>query len=73
MRETTSLGAALAAGFAVDVWRDFDELKEINQEGRTVFKPEIPAAKSEIMFKKWEQAVEMCKGWVRPDDTGDDD
>ena len=29
MRETTSLGAAIAAGFAVDIWKEFDELKEI--------------------------------------------
>ena len=29
MRETTALGAAIAAGFAVDVWKNFDELKEI--------------------------------------------
>ena len=37
MRETTALGAAIAAGFAVDVWKEFDELKEINQKDRMVF------------------------------------
>jgi glycerol kinase len=64
MRETTALGAAIAAGFAVDVWKDFSELKEINKEDRTIFKPQIEPKKSDLMFKKWEQAVQMCRGWV---------
>jgi glycerol kinase len=64
MRETTALGAAIAAGFAVGVWKDFSELKEINREDRTIFEPKIDVKKSDQMFKKWEQAVEMCKGWV---------
>ena len=64
MRETTALGAAIAAGFAVDIWTEFDELKEINKEDRTIFEPELPKNKSDKMFKKWEQAVEMSRGWV---------
>lgn len=64
MRETTALGAAIAAGFAVDIWKEFDELKEINKEDRTVFESQISQEKSDKMFKKWEQAVQMCRGWV---------
>jgi glycerol kinase len=64
MRETTALGAAIAAGFAVDIWTEFSELKDINTEDRTIFEPQIPRKKSEAMFRKWEQAVEMSKGWV---------
>jgi glycerol kinase len=64
MRETTALGAAIAAGFAVDIWKEFHELKDINTEDRTVFKPRVPKKKSDAMFLKWEQAVEMSKGWV---------
>jgi glycerol kinase len=64
MRETTALGAAIAAGFAVGIWKEFDELKEINKEDRTVFTPHVDRKKSEAMFKKWNQAVEMSKGWV---------
>ena len=30
MRETTALGAAIAAGFASGVWKSFDELKQVN-------------------------------------------
>lgn len=64
MRETTALGAAIAAGFAVGVWKEFDELKEINRQDRTEFVPQIDRRKSAAMFKKWEQAVEMSRGWV---------
>ena len=64
MRETTSLGAAIAAGFAVDIWKEFDELKEINKEDRTTFKPQMTTGQSNGMYKRWERAVEMSKGWV---------
>lgn len=63
MRETTALGAAIAAGFAVNIWKEFDELKELNKEDRTIFKPKIDKDAREALFKKWEQAVEMSKGW----------
>lgn len=64
MRETTALGAAIAAGFAVGVWKEFEELKDINKDDRTVFEPQIDKRKSAAMFKKWERAVEMSRGWV---------
>jgi len=64
MRETTALGAAVAAGFAVDVWREFEELREINLEGRTEFKPDISTEQSAGMFKRWSRAVDMCRGWL---------
>lgn len=69
MRETTALGAAIAAGFAIGVWKDFDELKEINREDRTVFKPQISSEASDKMYKTWEKAVEMSKGWLDSDDA----
>ena len=69
MRETTSLGAAIAAGFAVDIWKEFDELKEINKEDRTIFKPRMTKEQSDRMYKRWERAVEMSKGWVDSDDS----
>lgn len=63
MRETTALGAAIAAGFAVGIWKEFDELKNINKEDRTIFSPKIPVEKSREMFERWEHAVQMSKGW----------
>jgi glycerol kinase len=65
MRETTALGAAIAAGFAVDIWKEFDELKEMNQADRTIFMPKISKKESDAMFVHWSHAVEMSRGWVR--------
>lgn len=64
MRETTALGAAIAAGFASGVWKSFDELKEVNTAGQTVFEPKMSEKDSKKMFKRWERAVSMCKGWL---------
>lgn len=63
MRETTSLGAAIAAGFAAGVWKTFDELKSINRQGRMYFKPQISPKQAEKMYKRWNKAVEMSRGW----------
>lgn len=73
MRETTALGAAIAAGFAVGVWKSFDELKEINSEGRFFFKPKISKKASDRMYRKWTKAVEMSRGWADDDDEEDED
>lgn len=68
MRETTALGAAIAAGFAVDIWSEFSELKAINQKDRSIFEPNTSPEESAKMFKKWTRAVRMCKGWLDADD-----
>jgi len=64
MRETTALGAAIAAGLAVGVWESIDELKAVNTEGSTTFKPAISQEDAEQRFARWEKAVEMSKGWA---------
>jgi glycerol kinase len=64
MHETTSLGAAIAAGFAIGVWKEFDELKNINREHRKIFQPRISQIERSAMFDLWTKAVSMCKGWV---------
>lgn len=64
MRETTALGAAIAAGFAVGVWKDFNELNDINSQGRTVFKPKMLKEASAKMFARWTKAVDMSRGWT---------
>ncbi|KAF2215475.1 hypothetical protein CERZMDRAFT_35622 [Cercospora zeae-maydis SCOH1-5] len=69
MRETTALGAGIAAGFAAGVWKSFDELKEINTAGETKFEPVMEEAASKKMFKKWEKAVSMCKGWLAEEEA----
>ncbi|KAL5363219.1 FGGY family of carbohydrate kinase [Aspergillus floccosus] len=70
MHETTALGAAIAAGFAIDVWKEFSELKDMNRANRTTFKPNISPAQSRKLYNRWSKAVEMSRGWV---DTNDED
>lgn len=65
MRETTSLGAAIAAGLATGVWASIEDLANINAEGRTVFEPQISKEERDAMRSQWEQAVNMSKGWVK--------
>lgn len=74
MRETTALGAAIAAGFAVNVWKDFSELKNINREDRKIFTPTTTEDQRSGLFRQWEKAVEKAQGWVDNDalDAADD-
>lgn len=65
MRETTSLGAAIAAGLATGVWDELEDLKEVNSEGHKIFQPELSEKKRKSMRRRWEQAVDMSRGWVR--------
>lgn len=64
MHETTALGAAIAAGFAIDIWKEFDELKHMNRANRTTFTPKISEIESAKMYKQWTKAVEMSRGWL---------
>lgn len=64
MRETTALGAAIAAGLAVGVWNSFEDLENVNNEGRTFFKPQISEKEASKKFARWEKAVQMSKGWL---------
>ncbi|KAF6811057.1 glycerol kinase [Colletotrichum sojae] len=68
MRETTALGAAIAAGLALGVWNELEDLREVNQTGRRVFHPCKDRETSGRMYRKWGQAVEMSRGWVRGDE-----
>ncbi|KAJ6010713.1 hypothetical protein N7451_002125 [Penicillium sp. IBT 35674x] len=64
MRETTALGAAIAAGLAVGLWRNFTELRDINRSGGAVFEPQVSRQESASRFGEWEKAVRMCRGWI---------
>lgn len=72
MRETTALGAAIAAGFAAGVWKDLIEMKGINKENRTTFVPHTEIKEREKLFEKWTRAVDRCRGWIREDDEEDE-
>ncbi|CEO60934.1 Putative Glycerol kinase [Penicillium brasilianum] len=73
MRETTALGAAIAAGLAVGMWRNFAELRDINRAGGAVFEPQITREESAANFGKWEKAVRMSRGWTGPDSSPNKD
>src|SRR5271154_5167985 len=64
MRETTALGAAIAAGLALGVWESIEELRSVNTDGCTVFQPTIAKEESVSRFARWTKAVEMSRGWA---------
>jgi glycerol kinase len=64
MKETTALGAAIAAGFAVGVWKSFSELDEVNSKDRTIFSPKVSKEESEQKYKTWQKAIERSLDWA---------
>jgi glycerol kinase len=61
--ETTALGAAYAAGLAVGVWKDLEELKNYWKEDQR-WKPSMAEEVRESYFKDWKKAVERSMNWV---------
>ncbi len=64
--ETTALGAAYAAGLAVDFWRDTDELRTNWREERR-WVPAWTAEQRADGYAGWQKAVERTLGWVEVD------
>ncbi|KAL5034975.1 hypothetical protein BDV3_004464 [Batrachochytrium dendrobatidis] len=56
MRETTALGAALAAGLAVGVWKSLDDFSHVNQSD--IFKPATSSSDREEQLAGWKKAVQ---------------
>jgi glycerol kinase len=65
-RETTALGAAYAAGLAVGVWRDVDDLRGHWVEERR-FEPTWTDERRAEGYAAWRKAVERSLGWVELD------
>ncbi len=61
--ETTSLGAAYAAGMAVGFWENLDEIRR-NWKVDRVFTPSWSEEKREELHRGWTRAVERSRGWV---------
>lgn len=61
--ETTSLGAAYAAGLAVGFWSNFDELRA-NWGKDKDWTPSMDAAHRESLYKGWKKAVTRTFDWV---------
>ncbi|MEF8780383.1 MAG: glycerol kinase GlpK [Haloferacaceae archaeon] len=62
--ETTALGAAYAAGLAVDYWEDLEDLRENWRVDRT-FRPRTDEREIDRRYGRWQEAVNRAKGWAR--------
>ncbi|MGB3144588.1 MAG: FGGY-family carbohydrate kinase, partial [Maribacter sp.] len=59
--ESTAMGAAFLAGMQVGLWKqeDINQNRPMNR----IFKPTFDRVKRKRLYKKWQKAVERCKGW----------
>ncbi|NJC22432.1 glycerol kinase [Arthrobacter pigmenti] len=64
--ETTALGAAYAAGLAVDFWKDTDELAANWSEDKR-WTPALDDAERERQLRNWKKAVTKTFDWVDED------
>jgi glycerol kinase len=64
--ETTALGAAYAAGLAVGVWENLDDLRGNWQEDRR-WEPKLDEAERERLLRNWKKAVTKTFDWVDED------
>lgn len=64
--ETTALGAAYAAGLAVDFWKDTDELAANWSEDKR-WNPTMDAAERDRQLRLWKKAVTKTFDWVDED------
>ena len=61
--ETTSLGAAYAAGLAVGFWDNLETLRRNWQVDRQ-WQPQLAEDRRETGYREWKKAVERTLGWV---------
>ncbi|KAL3756448.1 hypothetical protein ACHAWU_009842 [Discostella pseudostelligera] len=61
--ETTGLGAAFAAGLAVKVWGDLDEISKMWRVD-TTWKPTMSAAERDRCWRGWNKAVGRSLNWL---------
>lgn len=63
IKETTSLGAAYAAGLAVGFWNDEEQLRA-NWGIDKTWEPMMQEDMRERLFDQWKKAVDRTLGWV---------
>ena len=63
IQETTALGAAYAAGLAVEFFSGMDELRANWAADRT-WKPNLDEAGRERLYKQWKKAVTRSFDWI---------
>ena len=63
IKETTALGAAYAAGLAVGLFKNADELCS-NWSVNKTWSPQMEEGKRESMYRSWKKAVSRTFDWV---------
>jgi glycerol kinase len=61
--ETTSLGAAYAAGLAVGFWENLEDLRQ-NWGIDKTWRPAMDKEKREVLYAGWKKAVQRTLDWV---------
>lgn len=61
--ETTALGAAYAAGYAVGFWKNRDEMR-MNWEADRTWQPDPSSSAGTDLFAEWKRAVTRTFDWV---------
>jgi glycerol kinase len=61
--ETTSLGAAYAAGLAVGFWKEVEDLR-VNWAKDKEWRPQMPADEVEREYTQWKKAVTRTFDWI---------
>lgn len=69
IQETTALGAAYAAGLAVNFFSGLDELRT-NRAVDHVWKPRLNEAERERMYRQWKKAITRSFDWVDSGSSG---
>jgi len=64
VKESTSLGAAYAAGLATGFWESSEELKK-NWRAEKIYESTWEISKREEQYKTWKKAVEKTMAWVK--------
>jgi glycerol kinase len=61
--ETTALGAAYAAGYAVGFWKDKEEMRK-NWQVDKIWQPDPASISSTELYAQWKKAVTRTFDWV---------
>ena len=70
VKETTARGAAFAAGLAVGVWENLEELRGLWEEEKR-YSPRMREIDRERYLRGWNRAVERSLGWVEEEGAYD--
>jgi glycerol kinase len=65
--ETTALGAAYAAGYAVGFWESYDEMRN-NWGVDRRWEPEMEEEEQEHLYGQWKKAVTRTFDWIEDDE-----